>query len=148
MKLTSRKTVLAPAPATQRLKARAGFGVIEAMVALIVLAMAMMGLAGMLMQAARVATTMSARTGRAATQTKTLNRLAALPYDSLATKVGCVTIAVQPFPHTSCITVTDVAGGSGSKLVRLIITPTDTRLRADTSYLTRSVGAPTNPLNR
>ena len=138
----------APTSADKRLQARAGFGVIEVMVALMLFAMAMMGMAGMLMKAAHTATEMSTRTGRSATQTKTLNRLATLPYDMLPAEVGCETVSGRPFPHTSCIAVTDISGGSGFRLVRLIVTPTDGRLRADTAYLTRSVGAPINPLNR
>ena len=139
---------MAPVPADTRLKARAGFGIIEVIVALMLFAMTMMGMAGMLMQAARTATEMSTRTGRAATQTQMLNRLATLPYDMLSSQVGCVTVTGRAFPNTSCIAVTDISGGSGSKLVRLIVTPIDSRLRADTAYLTRSVGAPVNPLNR
>lgn len=148
MNLNPETTAVASMPVDKRLKARAGFGVIEVMVALMLFAMAMMGMAGMLTKAALTATQMATQTGRAATQTKTLNRLATLPYASLAAEVGCKTVNVPPFPHISCVTVTDVTGGSGSKVVRLIVMPLEGRLRADTAYLTRSVGAPTNPLNR
>ena len=147
MNLRSRNTTLTSAP-SRRWRARAGFGVVEVIVALLLFAMAMMGMAGMLVQAAQTATQMETRTGRAATQTKALNRLATLPYESLPAEVGCRTVTTRPFPHVSCVAVTDVSGGTDSRLVRLIIRPTDGRLRADTAWLTRSVGAPINPLNQ
>ncbi len=147
MTLKSGTTTVASTPCKRR-RTRAGFGVIEVIVALLLFAMAMMGMAGMLVQAAQAATEMETRTGRAATQTKALNRLATLPYASLPAEVGCETVTTRPFPHVSCVAVTDVPGGTGSRLVRLIIRPTDGRLRADTAWLTRSVGAPVNPLNQ
>ena len=118
-----------------RLRGRAGFGLIEVMVALIVATIGMLGLAGMLLQVARRATQLSGQNGRAAVATQVMNRLASLPYDQLGNAAGCTSVTGAAFSYTQCISV---VSATGYKSIRLIITPADTRVRADTTYLTRS----------
>jgi prepilin-type N-terminal cleavage/methylation domain-containing protein len=118
-----------------RLRVRSGFGLIEVMVALIVATIGMMGVAGMLLQIGRRATQMSGQNGRAAVATQTMNRLASLPYDQLSNAAGCTTVTGAPFSYTQCVSVINA---TGYKSIRLIITPANTRVRADTTYLTRS----------
>jgi len=124
---------------------RRGFGLIEVMVSLVITSIAMVGLGGMLVHAARTATQASVRNSRSAVAMQTLNRLAAVPYATLDSKAGCVSVSAQPFPHTRCVSVTTVSGGSGTKVVRLIVRPQNTTVRADTLYLTRTSGAAINP---
>jgi prepilin-type N-terminal cleavage/methylation domain-containing protein len=126
-------------------RTRRGFGLIEVMVSLVITSIAMVGLGGMLVHAARTATQVTVRNSRSAVATQTLNRLAAVPYATLESKAGCLTVTTQPFPHTRCVSVTAVAGGSGTKQLRVIITPQNTTVRADTLYLTRTSGAAINP---
>jgi hypothetical protein len=128
-------------------RSRNGITIVEVLVGLIVLTIGMLGTGGMLAAAGRRATQMGTQTGRSATETLQINRLASMPYDSLAATAGCVTVTAQPFPHTRCVSLTDITGGLGYKQVRLIITPSNGRLRADTVYLQRSKGAAVNPLN-
>ena len=128
-------------------RARRGVSLVEVMVGLVVLTIGMLGTAGTLLHAARAATQMSSLTGREAMEMQLLNRIAAIPYDALTSLSGCTTIAPQPFPHTHCIGVTDVSGGSGAKSIQIIVKPADTRLRADTVYLTRSAGVAISPLS-
>jgi len=118
---------------------------IEVMVSLVITSIAMVGLGGMLVHAARTATQVTVRNSRSAVATQTLNRLAAVPYATLESKAGCLTVTTPPFPHTRCVSVTAVAGGSGTKQLRVIITPQNTTVRADTLYLTRTSGAAINP---
>ena len=125
----SRRRVLA------RLRVRSGFGLIEVMIALIVATIGMLGLAGMLLQIGRRATQLSGQNGRAAVATQTMNRLAALPYDQLSNAAGCTTVTGAPFSYTQCVSVIN---STGYKSIRLVITPANTRVRADTTYLTRS----------
>lgn len=126
-------------------RARRGFGLLEVMFSVVVTSIAMIGLSGMLLTSARTATFASIRNARSAVATQHINRLAATPYATLESKAGCVTVSTQPFPHTRCVTVAAVAGGSGTKQVRLIVTPQNTTVRADTLYLTRTSGASINP---
>jgi prepilin-type N-terminal cleavage/methylation domain-containing protein len=117
------------------LRVRSGFGLIEVMIALIVATIGMLGLAGMLLQIGRRATQLSGQNGRAAVATQTMNRLSALPYDLLSNAAGCTTVTGAPFSYTQCVSV---ISSTGYKSIRLVITPADTRVRADTTYLTRS----------
>jgi prepilin-type N-terminal cleavage/methylation domain-containing protein len=118
-----------------RLRSRSGFGLIEIMVALVVATIGMLGLAGMLLQVGRRATQLSGQNSRAAVATQVMNRIAALPYDKLSSAAGCTTVSGAPFSYTQCVSVLD---GAGYKSIRLVITPADPRVRADTTYLTRS----------
>jgi Tfp pilus assembly protein PilV len=115
------------------------------MVSLVITSIAIIGLGGLLLTTARTATQASVRNARSAVATQQLNRLAATPYGTLESKAGCVSVSNPPFPHTRCATVTALSGGSGTKQVRLIVTPLNTTVRADTLYLTRTSGAATNP---
>lgn len=118
-----------------RLRSRSGFGLIEIIVALVVATIGMLGLAGMLLQIGRRSTQISGQNSRGAVATQVMNRLAALPYDQLPSAAGCTTVSGAPFSYTQCISVLT---GAGYKSIRLVITPANPRVRADTTYLTRS----------
>lgn len=122
--------------------------VIEVMVAMIVLTTGLLGVAGMTTLAARRANKLAAQGTRDGIVLQELNRLASLPYDSIASRVGCTTQSTSILPHTRCVSVTDVTGGAGYKRVRIVITPTNTLTRPDTVYVNRARGAPTNPLTQ
>jgi Tfp pilus assembly protein PilV len=130
-----------------RLRARAGLSIVEVVVALVIFSIGLLGVAGTLVQSASNAAQISAQTGRSATLALQLSRLSALPFDSLANAAGCTTVTTPPFRHTRCVALINIAGGTGSTQVRLIITPASAHLRADTLYLIRSRGALPNPLN-
>lgn len=106
----------------------------------------MVGVGGMLMNAALRATQTATQASRAAAQTQNLSRLSALPYDSLPAYAGCKTITTTSFPHVRCVAVTDSTGGSGFKQIRVIITPSNGKARPDTMYFVRSKGAASSPL--
>lgn len=126
--------------------ARRGFAVIEIMVSMIVMSIGLLGVAGMTVAASRRATVISVQSTRDGIVLQELNRLAALPYDSLASRAGCTTVASTTLPYNRCITVTAITGGSGYKRVQLIVSPTAAYAKADTVYLNRANGVPKNPL--
>jgi hypothetical protein len=124
---------------------RSGFSLLECLFALVGTSIATIGMAGMLLHASLNATQISGRGARAAVAIQQLNRLAALPYDSLDSQAGCVNRTTAPFPHRTCIAITPLVGGAGGKTMQLIITPLSSSIKPDTSFLTRSKGT-TNPL--
>ena len=128
------------------LRDRRGFGLVEVLIAVVITSVAIVGLAGMLLTSSRTATLASVRNARSAVATQQLNRLAAVPYATLESKAGCTTVSTQPFPHSRCVSVTAATGGAGTKQVRLIVTPLNPAVRADTLYLTRTSGAAVNPV--
>ena len=126
---------------------RKGFAVVEIMVGMVVLSVGLLGVAGMTVTAARKATGISAQSSRDGIMLQELNKLAALPYDSLSPRAGCTTSTNVTLAYTRCITVTNMAVGTGYKRVRLIVAPTGGKSRADTVYLNRA-RITTNPLGQ
>lgn len=125
---------------------RKGVAVLEIMVAMVILSIGLLGAAGMTVSAARKASGLSTASSRDGIILQELNKLAALPYDSLTPRVGCSTAASGTLTYTRCIAVTDITDGSGYKRVRLIVSPSTSWARPDTVYLNRSKGPiPMNP---
>ena len=125
---------------------RKGVAVIEIMVGMMVLAIGLLGVAGMTVTATRRASGLSTQAGRDGIVLQELNKLAALPYDALDARAGCDTDTSVTLIYTRCINVTNVTDGSGYKRVRLIVSPTATWARPDTVYVNRAKGAtPINP---
>ena len=123
---------------------RDGFALVETMVAMVLFALATLGLAAMSVVVARRAVTSAATTARAATMGEQADRLQAMPFDSLAARAGCTVVTGPPLPHTRCIVLTTLPNNKVQ--IRLTVTPTDPKLRADTTTFTRAKGAKDNPL--
>lgn len=119
---------------------RKGVAVIEIMVAMVIFAIGLLGAAGMTVIAARKATGLNTQSSRDGIMLQELNKIASLHYDSLANRVGCSTATSGSLTYTRCITVTDVTDGNGYKRVRLIVTPSTSWARPDTTYLNRARG--------
>jgi hypothetical protein len=120
---------------------RRGVAVLEIMIAMVILAIGLLGAAGMTVSAARRGSGLSTQSGRDGIILQELNNLASMPYDSLSARVGCSTTNGSALTYTRCIAVTDVADGSGYKRVRLIVSPSTSWARPDTVYLNRVRGA-------
>jgi hypothetical protein len=119
---------------------RKGIAVLEIMVAMIILSIGLLGAAGMTVSAARRASGLSTTSSRDGIILQELNKLAAVPYDSLTPRVGCSTATTDNLTYTRCIAVTDITDGSGYKRVRLIVSPSTSWARPDTVYLNRAKG--------
>ena len=86
---------------------------------------------------------LSRSNARQAVTLRELNRVAALPYDSLPFAAGCRTVTIGSLDHTSCITVTD---GSKNRTVQVIVTPQWAGTYAVTLVIQRAAPA-YNPFN-
>ena len=120
---------------------RKGVAVLEIMIGMVILAIGLLGAAGMTVSAARRGTGLSTASSRDGIILQELNKLASMPYDSLAARVGCSTASSPSLSYTRCIAVTDVSDGAGYRRVRLIVSPSTTWARPDTVYLNRVRGA-------
>lgn len=120
---------------------RKGVAVLEILVGMVVLSIGLLGVAGMTGIAARRATGLATQSNRDGIVLQELNKLAALPYDSLSARVGCTTSTSGTLTYTRCITVTDITDGIGYKRVRLIVSPSTSYARPDTVYVNRAKGA-------
>ena len=127
---------------------RKGFAVVEMMVGMVVLAVGLLGVAGMTVTAARKATGISAQSSRDGIMLQELNKIGSLPYDSLSAREGCTTSTAGTLAYSRCITVTNITVGTGYKRVRLIVAPKSGYSRADTVYINRARGSVNNPLGQ
>jgi len=113
------------------------------MLAMIIFALVATSYAAVTLRYATRMKTISAGAARSAALTEYMNRLMAVPFDSLANRAGCVTITTGAFRNTRCITVST---GAFSKTVTLIMTPAATTIKPDTVVLTRVKATTVNPL--
>lgn len=124
---------------------RDGFVLIEAMIAIIILAIALSSLAAMMVQVSRSALRVTGDSYKNGILALELNRIESMPFDSLAAGTSTVTVADQPYPHTRTVTVT--VPSVNVKKVRVVITPSRPYFRADSATLYRRHAVPTNSLN-
>jgi type II secretory pathway component PulJ len=130
-----------PAPRT---RPRRGAGLAEIMVAMIIFAMVATSYAAVTLRYATRMKTISAGAARSAAITEYINRLMAVPFDSLAGRAGTFTTSTGAFPNTRIISVT----GTGNKrTVTLILTPSDGAIKPDTVVLTRAKRYEGSPLS-
>ena len=125
-------------------KPRLGFGLIEMIVAMVVMAITITGLASMTFYVGRRSIITAGNNGRAAEEIRQADRLAVLPFDSLASRAGCTTINTTPYPHTRCVSVSNVT--PRQLLVTVVFTPSSPLLNPDTVVFERSKSVPNNPL--
>lgn len=125
---------------------RKGIAVLEIMIGMVIFSIGLLGAAGMTVTAARRASGLSTQSSRDGITLQELNKLATLPYDSLAVRVGCKAASSGTLTYTRCISVTDITDGAGYKRVRLIVSPSTSWARPDTVYLNRAKSPiPLNP---
>lgn len=123
---------------------RRGAGLAEIMVAMIIFAAVATSYAAVTLRYASRMKTISAGAARSAAMTEYVNRLMAVPFDSLAGRAGTFTTTTGTFPNTRVITVT---GTGNTRTVTLILTPSDAAIKPDTVVLTRAKRYEGNPLS-
>lgn len=122
---------------------RRGAGLVEIMLAMIIFALIATSYAAVTLRYATRMKTISAGAARSAALTEYINRLMAVPFDSLANRAGTFTTSSGGFPNTRTVLVSN---GAASKTVTLILTPTNTAIKPDTVILTRVKATTTSPL--
>jgi prepilin-type N-terminal cleavage/methylation domain-containing protein len=113
-----------------------GFTLIEVLISITILSLSTLAMASLLARSSREARLVSMSVYRTAALSEEVDRLSAVPFNSLAAGTTCVTIAAAPFPHSRCSTITTVSAKVMS--VKVKITPTATNLSADSTMFERS----------
>jgi prepilin-type N-terminal cleavage/methylation domain-containing protein len=121
-----------------------GFTLVEIVVAMMILSVVMVTLAGLTFQTARRALTSQGLDQRQAALQQTANMLAAVPYDSLTNFIGCTTVTV-PFAYTQCVTMS--TPGANIRQMSVIVTPAMGSTWAPDTVLINKAKPPINPLN-
>jgi len=127
----------------QPARKRRGAGLIEVLIAISIFALIATSHAAVTLRYATRVKDVKTGASRSAALQEYLVRLAAVPFDSLPGRAGCVTTTTGDLPNTRCITVTAVTGTKFT--VTLILTPTSTGFKPDTILMTRTK-ATGNPL--
>lgn len=123
---------------------RQGFILLEVLVAMVILGFVLSTLAAMMFAVAKRSITSTGSTYRNAILMQEVNRLEALPYDSLAVGSSSATVSTQPYPHTRVVTI--VSPNSKMKQVKVVITPANSLYKPDSAAFTRALPATTTAL--
>lgn len=126
-------------------KRREGFVLIEVIVAMFILGLVLSSLAALMYSVSRGSFKSIGGAYRNGVLLQEVNRLEALPYDSLPVGTTTVTVTALPYPHTRVVTITNPS--TNVKTVTLVITPSITLYKPDTAVLTRTLGATTTAFN-
>ena len=124
---------------------REGFVLLEAMVAIVILAIAMSSLAALMVQVSQRALKVSGDAYKNGVLALEIDRLQAIPYDSLLIGSSSVSVTDEPYPHTRTITLEP--GGVNVIKIKLLITPTKAFFRPDSATIYRRTFVPTTALN-
>ncbi len=124
---------------------RSGAGLVEIMLAMIIFALIATSYAAVTLRYATRMKTIGAGAARSAALTEYVNRVMAVPFDSLANRAGTFYTTTGSFPNVRRIIVAAGATTS-SKTVTIILTPTNTAITPDTVVLTRVKALTSSPL--
>lgn len=124
-------------------RANAGFTLIEVLVSMVLLAVALLALAPLSYQVARMSTQATISTQRSAVLNGEVQRVEVMDFSTLSAGSTCTTFSSADFPHTKCVTVTDL--GPNAKRVTVIVTPLGGGA-PDTTIVERYRGGRSNPL--
>jgi prepilin-type N-terminal cleavage/methylation domain-containing protein len=130
---------------TRALRSSAGFTMVEMLVSLVILSFGAMVLGQLMFQGSRASRVRSNASYRTAALTQQVERLGAIPFDSVLVGSGCTTVSSAPFPHSLCTTVTSIS--SVSRQATIVVTPTGAdALPPDTAVLVRNDPLRAEPL--
>lgn len=116
---------------------RKGFSLIEVIVSMVLLAICVSSLAALTHSISQSSIKVTGAAYRNGVLMHEVNRLIALPYDSVAVGTLSYSASTGPYPHTRLITVTEPVPAK-VKSVRIIVTPTNPLYKPDTLSFTRT----------
>jgi prepilin-type N-terminal cleavage/methylation domain-containing protein len=130
---------------SQTLGLRAGFGLVEVIVAMILLAVAVSALASLALSVSKSSIKVTGTAYRNGVMMQEVNRLETLPYDSLHIGDTSIPVSTGPYLHTRVITVSEPS--LNLKTIRIVLTPLNPNFKADTVNFTRTKARTTKVLN-
>lgn len=124
---------------------RNGFGIVEVIVAMVLLAISVTALGSLSYSVSQSSMRVAGDAYRNGILLGEVNRLEALPYDSLPITTTTVAIATAPYPHTRYVTITTPA--VNTKTIKIVVKPVNARYKADSVTFTRTRARTTRVLN-
>lgn len=122
---------------------RGGVALVEVIVALTILGVAAVGLAGMAFHAGQSANALGQAAIRQSALSNLVDLVVATPFNKLETLAGCSEGGVQGALYQACVRVTEVREGLLEVTVR--IDPDDESVPTDSSVVLRALGTATTP---
>jgi len=113
-----------------------GIGLIEVIVAMVILAITLSSLAPLMYTVSRGTITVTGSAYRNGVLMHEVNRLVALPYDSIAVGTTTITQSLAPYPHTRTITISEPA--VNLKVVKVKIVPLNLSFKPDSVSFDRT----------
>lgn len=132
----SLRRIANPENRSETIGPREGFSLIEVIVSMALLAIAVSSLAGMMYSVSQSSMKVTGAAYRNGVLMHEVNRLIALPYDSLA--VGSLTFSATSgaYPHTRTVTITEPT--AKLKTVKVVVRPSNPLYKPDTLQFTRT----------
>jgi hypothetical protein len=115
---------------------RKGIGLIEVVVAMVILAITLTSLAPLVYSVSRSTLTVTGKVYRNGVLMQEVNRLTALPYDSLAVGTVAVTVSSSPYPHTRTVVISEPV--TNLKVIKIKVAPTSSAFLPDSVSFTRT----------
>lgn len=136
MRVSLRNSAIRAVPHPETGRSRQGFSLIEVIVSMVLLAIAMSSLAGLMYSVSTSSKKVTGAAYRNGVLMHEVNRLIALPYDSLAVGTTSFSTSTGTYPHSRAVTVT--APLVNLKKVKVIVTPVNADYKPDTVSFTRT----------
>jgi prepilin-type N-terminal cleavage/methylation domain-containing protein len=138
-RMTTRRARASGQGRRSELRGRAGFSLVELLVAMTILVMTMTGLLVASLATSRRTLANGWRAQETAVIAQEAGRLAAAPFTSLTAGTTCTSVqssTAMPYRYTQCVVITSPS--SKERQVTVRVTPTDTRLRTDSVVFRRA----------
>ncbi|OLB17729.1 MAG: hypothetical protein AUH12_03870 [Gemmatimonadetes bacterium 13_2_20CM_69_8] len=117
-------------------QSEAGFSLVELLVAITLLSLVLVSVAQLNVALARRFYALSGGAARSAVVAQQVNQFTAMPFDSLKSKSGTITVNQPPLPYTRKVTVDSLS--PKLRRVTIVITPLNSVFAPDTLVLQRS----------
>jgi hypothetical protein len=136
MRISLRKPIDRSTPTVEVGVNRRGIGLVEVIVSMVVLAIAVTSLAGLTFSVSRQTIKVTGNAYRNGMLMHEVNRLIALPYDSVAIGTSSSGVSTGPYPHSRTIAVTEPV--ANFKRIQVVVIPTNPIFKPDTMNFTRT----------
>jgi prepilin-type N-terminal cleavage/methylation domain-containing protein len=138
MRLSLIRSILRPRPVfrVQIDPNRKGIGLIEVIVAMVILAITLTSLAPLMYNVSRSTIAVTGNAYRNGVLMQEVNRLTSLPYDDLLTGTTTVTVSTAPYPHKRTTVITEPV--TNLKLVKVKVAPLNTGFKPDSVSFNRT----------
>ena len=137
MRISIRKSQPAASTAMHSGENRKGFVLVEVIVAMVLLAVAVSSLAALVYSVSRSGIRTSGDAYRNGVLMHEVNRLEAVPYDSIPNGTSTIVVTGGSYPHTRVITTTEPAVNV-VKNIKIVITPANPTFKKDSVSFTRT----------